>query len=322
MGEELAAFFTSDAPENPCARCKKVVRNELLVYIKDRSGRKPGKNVCPACHDHIKSKGTTVQTGHQHEQQQVSQVQLPSDHQFIVSKQVAAAQRGEPSEVRAVGSIRPRRLSQERMPPPPLPAHSNHRPHVEVPGLPGRSSSDNAAIVTPRISISDGLGYQDAHKRYEETRLALRNRARNGSAHTVTVIARMATLTAGRLTPKLVENIMESIPDIPVRIGAIELKKIVFNALYPMFIQWSRGFHVPMPSLSTSSKTAEQRMGEAPRELSNTRMGQQSFTFIFQPTSTTISSSVAQTVTQDSVFVRLEGYFPFPGEIKNADQTS
>ena len=55
-------------------------------------------------------------------------------------------------------------------------------------------------------------------------------------------------VTWGRLF-LYIQNVIDSIANVPARIGTLDLKKIVFNALYPGFLNWFKGFQVPFDDM-------------------------------------------------------------------------
>ncbi|KAG1788581.1 uncharacterized protein HD556DRAFT_1221953, partial [Suillus plorans] len=85
-------------------------------------------------------------------------------------------------------------------------------------------------------------GYQDVHKIYEEMRDRLARQAYALSVpEVVCVKAYLAVMIPQAKKPTLIFDIVESISNIPYRIGANDLKTSVYLTLLPMFIKWSMG---------------------------------------------------------------------------------
>ncbi|KAG1874154.1 hypothetical protein C8R48DRAFT_769549 [Suillus tomentosus] len=269
-----AAEFTTNADQHYCeyANCFSGHPGTVLAitYIEHKDPSKPGKWLCEKCSRYQRSKFTT---------KKISDAVIPntSKHGFgqseydgaAVHKQTAEAQRGiifveSQLPVRAVG------LSVScGMPPPafiPGPVHprrasANHQfvPLPNWPAAPGPSDIRRANPLGPNISIygrdtqfivySDLLrtlplrpGYQDAHKIYEEMRDRLARQAYASSVpEVVCVKAYLAVMIPRAKKPTLISDIVESISNIPYRIGANDLKTSVYLTLLPMFIKWSMG---------------------------------------------------------------------------------
>ncbi|KAG1812028.1 hypothetical protein EV424DRAFT_1542252 [Suillus variegatus] len=265
-----AAEFTTNADQHYCeyANCFSGHPGTVpaITYIEHKDPSKPGKWLCEKCSRYQRSKFTT---------KKISDAVIPntSKHGFgqskydgaAVHKQTAEAQRGKSQlPVRAVG------LSVScGMPPPafiPGPIHprrasANHQfvPLPNWPAAPGPSDIRHANPLGPNISIygrdaqfivySDLLrtlplkpGYQDAHKIYEEMRDQLARQAYALSVpEVVCVKAYLAVMIPRAKKPTLISDIVESISNIPYRIGANDLKTSVYLTLLPMFIKWSMG---------------------------------------------------------------------------------
>ncbi|KAG1906201.1 uncharacterized protein F5891DRAFT_975631 [Suillus fuscotomentosus] len=265
-----AAEFTTNADQHYCeyANCFSGHPGTVpaITYIEHKDPSKPGKWLCDKCSRYQRSKFTT---------KKISDAVIPntSKHGFgqseydgaAVHKQTAEVQRGKSQlPVRAVG------LSVScGMPPPafiPGPVHprrasANHQfvPLPNWPAAPGPSDIRRANPLGPNISIygrdpqfivySDLLqtlplkpGYQDAHKIYEEMRDRLARQAYASSVpEVVCVKAYLAVMIPRAKKPTLISDIVESISNIPYRIGANDLKTSVYLTLLPMFIKWSMG---------------------------------------------------------------------------------
>ncbi|KAG2121120.1 hypothetical protein DEU56DRAFT_928378 [Suillus clintonianus] len=196
-----------------------------------------------------------------------------------IHKQTAEAQRGKSQlAVRAVGLAIQSQYngSSGGMPPPAFipgshpevsgPVHQRRAlgnnqfvPLPNWPAAPGPSGVRRANLPGPNISIygrdaqfivySDLLrtlplkpGYQDAHKIYEEMRDRLARQAYASSVpEVVCVKAYLAVMIPRAKKPTLISDIVESISNIPYRIGANDLKASVYLTVLPMFIKWSMG---------------------------------------------------------------------------------
>ncbi|KAF7974334.1 hypothetical protein HWV62_12388 [Athelia sp. TMB] len=64
----------------------------------------------------------------------------------------------------------------------------------------------------------------------------------SGNSELVTVKGSLVYIKPGKATPTMVDSIMETITNIPARIGATSLKEILFIALIPGISKWSKGY--------------------------------------------------------------------------------
>ncbi|KAF8576312.1 hypothetical protein K439DRAFT_1622943 [Ramaria rubella] len=103
-------------------------------------------------------------------------------------------------------------------------------------------------------------GYSEAHQHYESQRASLSLLAYRGvSPETITVMATLLYEMTGkpkgflafahRKNKKFNLNIREGIPLVPTQIGSLELKKTVYDRLYPIFYEASDGYVINIDQL-------------------------------------------------------------------------
>ncbi|KAH9836558.1 uncharacterized protein C8Q71DRAFT_857789 [Rhodofomes roseus] len=201
------------------------------------------KMLCQTCYDYYVRKGAREGIpvdGFQ------SVPSVPSDagngaSRFHISKDIAAAQRGEAAHVVAIGQGG---RSSNAMLPPPVPAGraGQFKPAVHVPGGEVFNMLRDAVAIS-RERKGTKLGYQSVHQYYHRIREMLQRNARDsklvGPSDVVVVKASMVTLEEGKKRPIQVGTVQESIGDVPVHIGARALKDLVFTTLYSVYGEWS-----------------------------------------------------------------------------------
>ncbi|KAG6825843.1 hypothetical protein H0H92_002229 [Tricholoma furcatifolium] len=248
---DFAANFTTHADPSSlvCEKCKKIDPNDKdwhLEYLRDINPAKPGYFCCKFCIQKYRDKSIRGRSASKLEASESSAISVSAN----VRQHVNAAQRGDAQiVVRPVGNVshRPAAPSSHYpsnvMGPPPLLSGSIStgpviRREVNNPfGEYMRPPPDQApsAPVEP--------GYTSAHSHYVEMRRFYQQLAYAPEATAELIIVRvtMKVLLAGKKgpVPTQVHTICESMDNIPVRIGAISLKKLAFAAVLHQFIQWS-----------------------------------------------------------------------------------
>ncbi|RDX50009.1 hypothetical protein OH76DRAFT_1482511 [Lentinus brumalis] len=147
------------------------------------------------------------------------------------------------------------------MPPPsgPLPRQPQAgvihaaRPVVHVPGL--QQVGDLYGIL--QAPLSGKQGYTEAHERYQKVRQLLQmNALRVGGppAEVVIIQASMVVMEEKRKTHTAISGVRESIPHVPARIGACDLKALVFATLRPPWIVWSKSTPLKIEECTLRSK--------------------------------------------------------------------
>ncbi|KAF7368080.1 hypothetical protein MSAN_00874100 [Mycena sanguinolenta] len=88
-------------------------------------------------------------------------------------------------------------------------------------------------------------GYTDAHAVYEQMRNHFQSKAfSQGNTQTIIVQCWLARMEPKKQKQTLIHDIFAVIPNIPVSIGARDLKAVVYHALLPQIIRWLRGYDV------------------------------------------------------------------------------
>ncbi|KAL4253269.1 hypothetical protein AB1N83_013323 [Pleurotus pulmonarius] len=191
-------------------------------YMFSNDPSKPGRQLCESCHNYYLMKPTTrrgdgTESSHRNHLSTHPPSITPSNNhiiskseeQKVIHKEISRAQRAEPSHpIRAIGDV--------------------------TSSLPSRVS----AYVVRQHLIRTRTG---------EKRERLAKRAySNEGGYVGTVYAQMVYLPPGKTKPMIIHdnvvNIMEAIGNVPVHIGANELKNLLFNALKEKWDKYSKGY--------------------------------------------------------------------------------
>ncbi|KAK7055921.1 hypothetical protein R3P38DRAFT_2849610 [Favolaschia claudopus] len=259
--KEFGAFPTTQDGLKICQVCK--VQSEELFFMENAKPGKAGRHVCPPCREAYRVPDT-VST-----QNRVSISNIRASN--------LNAQRGSTSghaAFRAVGDQRRPSSSVIRPPPdrtmapPPPPrffsapssSHGN-RQLGSAPHAPSLSSNTghqrqggphiykpvnhSTAPLFPRPRIPEDPGYKEAHSYYEEMRLSFQSKAYSqGNTQTIMLQCWLARMEPGKKKETLISDIYVAIPNIPVNIGAADLKHVVYHSLLPQIVAWLRDYPV------------------------------------------------------------------------------
>ncbi|KAH7904510.1 hypothetical protein BJ138DRAFT_1019060 [Hygrophoropsis aurantiaca] len=240
---DFAAEFTMPDATKPrtCDRCNLLFPPKTEpFYMQDVDPNKQGRWLCLPCHDYYLTKATTkrrVQPG-------------VSDNLTSLIYQAMAPPVFIPAH-------RPNVLAQANMfqPAPDWPGRSAHSrnsiqsrrssvlgPNIEIYGRPSMTISSSVLPDSLISNLPASPGYGEAHALYHQMRTHLARRAYASSGvESVTINAYLMARAGGKKQATMVGDITESIGNIPVHIGARDLKTIVYVTLHPMFVKWSLG---------------------------------------------------------------------------------
>ncbi|KAJ7645771.1 hypothetical protein B0H17DRAFT_1148314 [Mycena rosella] len=243
-----------------CDRCKAVpLEGETLTFLHAQDPNQSGRHVCNRCYDHYMSKPDTVTRTIR----RPGLTEVDPQQKELVRKAIARGQRGEATDpVQRLGPQAPPAShlhSQERglMPPPigfPLSNMLNSAtpaPFGSFSGFPGQGDKpmllfDQRRNITPLASSSAAYyatgprytsssmmpGYTPNHLHHaaDQKRRAQQAYAAHGG-FVVPVEVRVSTMPMGRTTSKLFADVLEVMDDVPVHIGAQDLKQMAHNAI-------------------------------------------------------------------------------------------
>ncbi|KAG6819349.1 hypothetical protein H0H93_012690 [Arthromyces matolae] len=160
--------------------------------------------------------------------------------QSDVRQLVNAAQRGDNHVVKAIG-----------MPPPPLPSQAAAQRALLGPNVVSSLMSNPHGIYisphdqAPLLPVKPG--YTEAHQHFEALKAHFRKKASvagSAGAEVIPILVTLVYLIPNRKSPKQIHTIKEAMEDVPVHIGAQELKQLAFSLILPQFIKWCPGFNL------------------------------------------------------------------------------
>lgn len=118
-------------------------------------------------------------------------------------------------------------------------------------------------------------GYQEAHKLYNDMRAHFTNKAYTNVANAEVIVVKVwmmmrvpnrksAAPVSVRFIfvlcirvlnlPNSTQDIFEALSNIPVHIGADDLKLVLYHALLPQYIKWSKGFPIQLEDCQLRNK--------------------------------------------------------------------
>ncbi|KAF8151403.1 hypothetical protein B0H34DRAFT_755565 [Crassisporium funariophilum] len=221
-----------------------------LHFLHSNNPNEPGRMLCLGCYQYYMQKKTTVH--------RTSMAVPRADHQKEIHRQISSAQRGPITNVvQAVGptayvpsfqagyvigtSNGPMRVA---APP---------GPSVQLPGFVPQFSMGQ--ISAGHSGPQKGSGYTGNHAAYHVTRQSLAQKAyatqslaqkafSTNGGNVVTVKVRAVHKPVGGVRFLLVGDIVEAVNNIPVHIGAAELKKILYDEILPSWQEYTEGFPI------------------------------------------------------------------------------
>ncbi|KIM36153.1 hypothetical protein M413DRAFT_449355 [Hebeloma cylindrosporum] len=294
-----AADMTSEGAV-VCQRCHySFASGTQLRYMASKDGVRPGRHLCDGCFNYYLEKPTTVRRpdGLEHPDESVIRSTVSTkEKESEVRKQIAEAQRGEGSHrVVAVGTTSAFPVSTVQYPtsgnwvatnqqsyqvlrttpvPPTAainpPMLSIHHPQAATSAhalrLPA-TANPFVSLPIPQLKPSPvNPGYQEAHQYYDEMRQYYASKAytSTATAELVVVKVRMVTLEPGKRNPTIISNLYEAVNNIPVHIGVSNLKHILYHALHPQFLDWSKGFPLSIEECELRDKNWVQLLPRQP----------------------------------------------------------
>ncbi|KAG6907733.1 hypothetical protein DXG01_007591 [Tephrocybe rancida] len=255
-----------------CQRCHEKGPGLLLKYFANKKHPQlPGLSICEKCQNHYRLKSQSQSTYAPPTQQHPGQIQVgsaihPSSPAFNVSQhvhqQVNAAQRGEPQVV--IRSLGPAQAPAGSMGPPQLLPGSQH-------ALPAGSGPDvQSAITNPHGTYTShqrhGVpamppcpGYTVAHQVYVVMKTHFQKLAYSGVGlwYMELIIVKVTLMVHDPTSKKAhdaVQNIVESVDNIPVRIGYYQLREVAFNAVLHHFLKWSHNYNLSIEDCGLRTK--------------------------------------------------------------------
>ncbi|KAF8059518.1 hypothetical protein FPV67DRAFT_1564953 [Lyophyllum atratum] len=186
-----------------------------LHFLHSNNPNEPGRMLCLGCYQYYMQKKTTVRR---------TSMALPrADHQKEIHRQISSAQRGPGPSVQLPGFVPQFSMGQ-------ISASSHSGPQG------GSGYTGNHAVYhATRQSL--------AQKAYATQSLAQKAFSTNGG-NVVTVEVRAVRKPIGGVKFLLVGDIVEAVNNIPVHIGATELKKILYDEILPSWQEYTEGFHI------------------------------------------------------------------------------
>ncbi|KAF8056047.1 hypothetical protein FPV67DRAFT_1678847 [Lyophyllum atratum] len=221
-----------------------------LHFLHSNNPNEPGRMLCLGCYQYYMQKKTTVRR---------TSMALPrADHQKEIHRQISRPGIEVTNVVQAVGptayvpsfqagyvigtSNGPMRMA--------APAG----PSVQLPGFVPQFSMGQIS-ASSHSGPQGGSGYTGNHAVYHATRQSLAQKAyatqslaqkafSTNGGNVVTVEVRAVRKPIGGVKFLLVGDIVEAVNNIPVHIGATELKKILYDEILPSWQEYTEGFHI------------------------------------------------------------------------------
>ncbi|KAG6846388.1 hypothetical protein H0H93_014281, partial [Arthromyces matolae] len=238
MEPQLIATITVPKPRT-CQRtaCHADTHPDDLTWIESRQPTRPGIWVCLACLQYYRDKNKKKTENTASAMQATLTVQASHSG---VRQHVNAAQRGDDHVVRAIG-----------MPPPPLPSQAAAKRALLGPSVVSSLLSNPHGIyVSPQDQtpvLPENAGYTASHAHYEAWKAYFRKKASvagSGASEVITITVTLVHLVPNRKSPKQIHTIREEVGDIPVHIGAAQLKEVAYAVILPQFIAWCPQYHL------------------------------------------------------------------------------
>ncbi|KAH7904041.1 hypothetical protein BJ138DRAFT_1019694 [Hygrophoropsis aurantiaca] len=259
-----AAEFTTDGDKShTCEKCRTEFPPEIkLFYMQSIEKRKPGRWLCAQCHDYYLAKPTT----HRVPSGKSSESRWPNNgyqrcHSAPTDCRGSTWRYYSPFSFVFIQLIFLTMNMAFRKGCPTLalrtPHPTNSGPNITIYGQTNFSQPAELSNFLAHPPVSPG--YQEAHKSYQDmcNYLARQAYASNG-VEVIVVKAYLMVRAPGKKAASLVSNIMESIGNVPVHIGANHLKTIVYVTLQPLFLKWSKGLSFTFEEVRLRHKTWEE----------------------------------------------------------------
>ncbi|KAH7909103.1 hypothetical protein BJ138DRAFT_1011500 [Hygrophoropsis aurantiaca] len=257
-----AEFTTPDGDKShTCEKClKEFSPNIKLHYMHSAKASQLGRWLCSQCHDYYLSKPTTkrIESSESHTYSLQSAVLVlhnyssdkylshtdPSQSEahgpeisarLALHQQTAEAQRGGISAP-LIYSVFQLIICAQGMSNPVQPVGNLQ---IATPSFPQAATFPS---MLASLQVPTTPGYHQAHTCYKEMRRLLAHQAyaANG-VELIVVKAFLMILPPGKKSVTVVSSVRETISNVPVHIGAHDLKTIVYLTLQPIFLKWSHG---------------------------------------------------------------------------------
>ncbi|KIL54342.1 hypothetical protein M378DRAFT_182577 [Amanita muscaria Koide BX008] len=233
-------FTSTTNVQSECERCHVNLPKADLYFMRSFIPGKKGRFLCKDCHDYYRQKpGTVRRPGGSGiaapRNGTISGIDITAIHQ-----QVGAAQRMEgTSQIKAIGSIMGAPLLQASLAISPVAG-----PIISTPYR-------HRQPIVPPFPVNWELskpGYQEAHIFYndmEKTRVA---------SEVIVVKAWLAYRAPERRKETVVNDVFEALQNIPVHIGARDLKRVIYTMILPHFLAWSKGLPINIDECELRNK--------------------------------------------------------------------
>ena len=150
------------------------------------------------------------------------------------------------------------------------PGYKATKPHINL--IPQMNSHSTLAFPPFMSKPLVNPGYQEAHQLYHEMRTFFTNKAYSNVANAEVIVVKvwMMMRVPNRKTAapvsvhffwyyefklfKSTQDIFEALQSIPVHIGAEQLKLVLYHALLPHYVKWSKGFPLPIEECQIRNK--------------------------------------------------------------------
>ncbi|KAJ7805704.1 hypothetical protein B0H14DRAFT_2611057 [Mycena olivaceomarginata] len=274
--QEVDCSFTPT--QRICQKCKAPpAPGEALVYLNPQMPNQTGRSVCGTCHRYYQQKTVARQT--QKRSGPSSTLSMPPppppaplQNVQKVHKDIARSKRGDKDvRVERLGSASLHGFSAgSKTHGTPLGFYSGQgvnfgsfapwAPSSDITGNPGPNAvSSQYQPYSPYSTLSpyytpapepNFAGYTLSHLKYDtdKERRAKQAYAAHGG-YTVTIEVHASHMPVGKTRCKLIGAVLEVIDDVPVHIGAVDLKNACFNAINLPWLEFSDNYIVDVNSL-------------------------------------------------------------------------
>ncbi|KAH9476800.1 hypothetical protein JR316_0010715 [Psilocybe cubensis] len=264
-GDYEAEFTSEQNMPVQCNRCKQQFAPGTRLQWMHNKHQGEGCYLCGSCYEYYLSKKTTIRRdnnqGHKSEIAARNVKALPvasaaahvgrdnaaTSEAAVVQKHIAAAQRDERlAPVVAVG----RNITQSVAYGSPVTNRPARQQGVSSFGAlsgPG-STVVNVGLKAKSLTFPQkdllNPGYQEAHGFYNEMRQHFAAMAYSSVANAELVVVKvwLSVRVPTKKSPVHIAGLHEAVSNIPVHIGLTDLKRVMYYALLPQFLEWSKGF--------------------------------------------------------------------------------
>ncbi|KIL58368.1 hypothetical protein M378DRAFT_86593, partial [Amanita muscaria Koide BX008] len=263
-------FTSTTNVQSECERCHVNLPKADLYFMRSFIPGKKGRFLCKDCHDYYRQKpGTVRRPGGSGiaapRNGTISGIDITAIHQ-----QVGAAQRmgmlsvqlisfsnrsfiaifvaEGTSQIKAIGSIMGAPLLQASLAISPVAG-----PIISTPYR-------HRQPIVPPFPVNWELskpGYQEAHIFYNDMRKHFEGLAREKTrvaSEVIVVKAWLAYRAPERRKETVVNDVFEALQNIPVHIGARDLKRVVYTMILPHFLAWSKGLPINIDECELRNK--------------------------------------------------------------------